>query len=96
VTVDDLMVQRTALGAHYADLVRQLVDTRVELAALDHVTSSPIAGNRHGDAGFVGDMNEMPRMLSHSKFSPYISRRLSTEINERVAELAESLRTVAA
>jgi len=97
-TPDELMIQRSEIGAKYADLVRQVIDARIELMALDHITSSPIA-HRHNESGFVGDTNELPRLLSHAAFapfSPYAGRRLSAEIDNRIAELAASLRAPAA
>ena len=94
-TVGELMAQRAAVGARYADLVRELIKARIELMALGHVLGSPIGGG-HYDPGFAGDIRELPRLLSHSLFSPYGSRQLSAEVNARVTQLAESLSTAAA
>ena len=94
-TADEMMISRSALGVRYAGMVHELLAARVELMALDHVTSSPIA-HRHNESGFVGDTNELPRLLSHAVFGPHVSHRLTAEIEKRVSELAASLRANAA
>jgi len=92
ITVDELLNQRAEVGARYKALVRELLDARIELAALDHVLASPIAGHRNGDVGFVGDVNELPRSLAHGRFCPFSSYALpSVKINARITQLAESL-----
>jgi hypothetical protein len=94
-TPDEMMTERADVGARYDRLVAELLQVRVELQAIDHVTSSPIA-HRHNQSGFVGDVNELPRLLSHAVFSPYVGRRLSAEVEQRVSKLAASLRSNAA
>jgi hypothetical protein len=91
-TKDELQAERAAVGARYADLARELMETRVELTALDHILGSPIAGG-HFQGEFTGDINDLPMMLAHPVFSPYRSRRLSGQVNDRVTELAENIKT---
>jgi hypothetical protein len=74
-TATQYISQRVTAGTRYANAVTELFAAMVDLGALDRTIENYRAGLGLPQPSFVGDLQDLPRMLAHPLFAPSVPDR---------------------